>query len=107
MAENAARTMFIAGPAAATRTISRRGWLSRAKATGTGLAQPNRNGAFMNSNSARHQNGADRIHMFQRVQGHPPASVSGVVTQRPGGIGVSRLVKRDCDQDGQCPQRRR
>jgi hypothetical protein len=41
-----------AGPAAATNAMSRRGCPSRRKSTGTGFAQPNRNGARMNTNMA-------------------------------------------------------
>src|SRR5262249_6261543 len=37
-------TMFVNGPARATSTMSRRGFLSALKLTGTGLAYPNRNG---------------------------------------------------------------
>jgi hypothetical protein len=36
--------MFMAGPAIATSTMSRRGLFRRSNETGTGLAQPNMNG---------------------------------------------------------------
>src|ERR1051325_6013068 len=44
-AEMIARAMLIPGPAAATSTMSRRGWCRRWKFTGTGFAQPKRKGA--------------------------------------------------------------
>ena len=47
-----ARTKFIAGPASATRAMSRLGFFSAAKFTGTGFAQPNMNGARVKISSA-------------------------------------------------------
>ena len=44
-----ARSRFIAGPASATSAMSRLGWFRRWKNTGTGLAQPNRNGLPVSS----------------------------------------------------------
>ena len=40
MTRDAARMMFVAGPASDTSTESFRGWRSRLMETGTGLAQP-------------------------------------------------------------------
>ncbi len=50
-ADTKASATLMPGPAAATQTISRLGLRNRKKFTGTGLAQPNRNGARISSSS--------------------------------------------------------
>ena len=51
-ADAIASAKLVAGPAAATNTISRRGLRSRAKFTGTGLAHPNMKGARTSNSNA-------------------------------------------------------
>jgi hypothetical protein len=85
-----ASAMFIAGPAAATQTMSRRGLRKAANFTGTGLAYPKTNG-----DRASRRSPPNRIDVLEGVEADPPQSGCCVIAEKPRDERVRCLVQGD------------
>ena len=94
-AQSTAITKLAAGPAAATQIMSRFGLRRLPKLTGTGLAQPNRNGAPRQQQHARHQHRPDRVDVLQRVQRNAAQHPGRLVAEQAGDIAVGGFMQGD------------
>ncbi len=72
-----------------------------AKLTGTGFAQPNRKPAPPARSTAaddeRHDDGADRVDVLHRIEGHAAEHVRRRVAEHARHVAVRRLVQRDAE----------
>ena len=97
--------MLMPGPASATQTMSRLGWRSRWNATGTGLAQPNRNGEPSSSRMPGSTKRPERVDVADRVEADPAQAACRVVAQPVGHPAMRRLVQRDRGHHRHSPDR--
>ena len=75
--------------------MSRFGWRRLPKFTGTGFAQPNRNGAPVSSSTPGHQDRPDRVDMLQRIERHAAQHPGRLVAEEAGDVAVRGFVQGD------------
>ena len=101
-----ARKKFIAGPAAATIIMPRRGSRNFQAATGTGLAQPNMKAtrwmvtSWASSSRPGSSRRADPVHMPQRVERQPAGPACRVVPHGQRRVAMRRFVQGDSQHGG-------
>ena len=75
--------------------MARRGLRSALVATGTGFAQPNITGALNRQQECRHQHGAERIDMAQRIETQAPEHLRGPIAEVSRHPAVRDFVQGD------------
>jgi hypothetical protein len=97
--------MLMLGPAAATSTISRRGWRKAPKFDRHRLGIAEQKRCSHEQKHGRHYDGAEQIDVLQRIQAHPPKPPSRVITQLVRHEAVRAFVQRDGNQNRENPGR--
>ena len=98
-------TRLVAGPAAATAIMPKRGLSSRRWSTGTGFG-PAEDRPAHQPQPGGHDERADRIDMAHRVERQPPLLLRSRVAQRQRGPAMRDLVEDDRDHQARDHDRR-
>ncbi len=84
--------------------MSRFGWRRLPKFTGTGFAQPNRNGAFSRNRIPGTSTVPIEIDVLERVERHPSQHPRRLVAEHAGDVAVGGFVQCDRQDHGHCPE---